>query len=157
MFKALFRSSLNNLIRQGDRLTPFPCKRLIVEKALRHTLQQAQEYGDLDFMQGRYLGIAVEEIELRLVLSLVNSSKGSRLCLCLREEADAWIKGSPVAFIKMVTRQEDPDTLFFQRKLVIEGDTELGLAVKNMLDSLDTPAWPAPVQQGLALGERLYS
>jgi predicted lipid carrier protein YhbT len=27
--------------------------------------------------------------------------------------------------------------LFFQRRLVIEGDTELGLALKNLLDSLD--------------------
>ena len=26
------------------------------------------------------------------------------------------------------------DTLFFRRRLVIEGDTELGLAVKNLLE-----------------------
>ena len=32
-------------------------------------------------------------------------------------------------------RLEDPDTLFFSRRLVIEGDTELGLALKNALDA----------------------
>jgi len=37
----------------------------------------------------------------------------------------------------MMLREEDPDTLFFNRKLVIEGDTELGLIVKNLLDSID--------------------
>lgn len=30
-----------------------------------------------------------------------------------------------------------PDTLFFQRKLGIQGDTELGLYIKNLLASLD--------------------
>ena len=35
-------------------------------------------------------------------------------------------------------RDEDPDTLFFARRLTIEGDTELGLMVKNALDALDT-------------------
>jgi predicted lipid carrier protein YhbT len=46
----------------------------------------------------------------------------------------------------MVSRQEDPDTLFFNRSLSIEGDTELGLRVKNMLDALE---WPQLSWQGL--------
>ena len=37
----------------------------------------------------------------------------------------------------LLTRREDPDTLFFSRRLVIEGDTELGLTVKNLLDAVD--------------------
>ncbi|MBI2308177.1 MAG: SCP2 sterol-binding domain-containing protein [Rhodocyclales bacterium] len=41
------------------------------------------------------------------------------------------------AFLQVATRQEDPDTLFFNRELSIEGDTELGLVVKNMLDAID--------------------
>ena len=39
----------------------------------------------------------------------------------------------------MMMREEDPDTLFFNRKLQIEGDTELGLITKNLLDSVDWP------------------
>jgi predicted lipid carrier protein YhbT len=50
------------------------------------------------------------------------------------------------AFLQMVSRQEDPDTLFFNRSLTIEGDTELGLRVKNMLDALQ---WPRLSWQGL--------
>jgi predicted lipid carrier protein YhbT len=50
------------------------------------------------------------------------------------------------AFLQMVSRQEDPDTLFFNRSLSIEGDTELGLRVKNMLDALE---WPRLSWQGL--------
>lgn len=50
------------------------------------------------------------------------------------------------AYLQMVSRQEDPDTLFFNRTLSIEGDTELGLRVKNMLDALE---WPKLAWQGL--------
>ena len=39
----------------------------------------------------------------------------------------------------MVERQEDPDTLFFSRRLSMEGDTELGLLVKNTLDAIELP------------------
>lgn len=46
------------------------------------------------------------------------------------------------AFLQLVARQEDPDTLFFNRTLSIEGDTELGLIVKNMLDAVEWPKLP---------------
>lgn len=41
------------------------------------------------------------------------------------------------AYLQLLTRQEDPDTLFFNRRLDIQGDTELGLRIKNMLDAID--------------------
>ena len=44
-----------------------------------------------------------------------------------------------IDFMRMMMREEDPDTLFFNRKLQIEGDTELGLITKNLLDSVDWP------------------
>ena len=46
-------------------------------------------------------------------------------------------------YLKLLRREEDPDTLFFNRRLDIEGDTELGLIVKNMLDSLEPLSWSA--------------
>lgn len=45
-------------------------------------------------------------------------------------------------YIQLVMRQEDPDTLFFNRELDIAGDTELGLIVKNMLDAVEWPVSP---------------
>ena len=41
-------------------------------------------------------------------------------------------------FLKLALREEDPDTLFFGRRLSMEGDTELGLLIKNLLDSVDS-------------------
>ena len=47
------------------------------------------------------------------------------------------------AYLQLLSRQEDPDTLFFNRELSIEGDTELGLVVKNMLDAVEWPKFSA--------------
>jgi predicted lipid carrier protein YhbT len=59
------------------------------------------------------------------------------------------ISASARDFLLLMSRREDPDTLFFSRRLVSEGDTELGLAVKNLLDALDPEAvlrrLPAPL------------
>ncbi|WP_229633580.1 ubiquinone anaerobic biosynthesis accessory factor UbiT [Duganella qianjiadongensis] len=41
--------------------------------------------------------------------------------------------------VALARRQQDPDTLFFARRLTMEGDTELGLLVKNTLDAMEVP------------------
>ena len=46
------------------------------------------------------------------------------------------------AYLQLLARQEDPDTLFFNRELEITGDTELGLLVKNLLDAVEWPTLP---------------
>ncbi|MBI4742456.1 MAG: SCP2 sterol-binding domain-containing protein [Betaproteobacteria bacterium] len=55
---------------------------------------------------------------------------------------DLTFRANLSAFLQLVARQEDPDTLFFNRELSIEGDTELGLMVKNMLDAIEWPRLP---------------
>lgn len=54
---------------------------------------------------------------------------------------DSTISASTRDFIALLTREEDPDTLFFSRRLRMEGDTELGLLVKNTLDGIDFSAF----------------
>lgn len=54
-------------------------------------------------------------------------------------------------YLKLLARQEDPDTLFFNRSLEIVGDTELGVLVKNTLDAIEWPTLgnPATMLPGL--------
>jgi len=52
-------------------------------------------------------------------------------------EPDLLIAATLHDFGLLATRREDPDTLFFGRRLVMEGDTELGLLIKNTLDAID--------------------
>lgn len=54
-------------------------------------------------------------------------------------EPDLAFAANLSAYLQMLARQEDPDTLFFNRELEITGDTELGLIVKNMLDAIEWP------------------
>ncbi len=53
--------------------------------------------------------------------------------------ADLTISASAHDFVQLARRQEDPDTLFFNRRLAMEGDTELGLLVKNTIDAIELP------------------
>jgi len=50
---------------------------------------------------------------------------------------DVTISGDLNDFLQLLGGREDPDTLFFQRKLNMEGDTETGVYIKNLLDALD--------------------
>ena len=60
------------------------------------------------------------------------------------EPSDVCIQGELADFLLLATRGEDPDTLFFARRLSLEGDTEIGLFVKNQLDALEFD-WEAHV------------
>jgi predicted lipid carrier protein YhbT len=75
---------------------------------------------------------------------------GSRAAFCFRDGCfcplfsvpdapDLTFRANLSAFLQLTVRQEDPDTLFFNRALIVEGDTELGLIVKNMLDAVEWP------------------
>lgn len=57
--------------------------------------------------------------------------------------ADLTISASAHDFVLLARRQEDPDTLFFSRRLSMEGDTELGLLVKNTIDAIELPVFSA--------------
>ena len=57
---------------------------------------------------------------------------------------------------RLALRLEDPDTLFFDRRLRIEGDTDLGLTVKNSLDAVELDVALAAMPLGLgSLARRL--
>lgn len=57
-------------------------------------------------------------------------------------------------FMLLAAREEDADTLFFGRRLVVEGDTEAALLVKNTLDALELPRARALLRRGLGIARR---
>lgn len=62
---------------------------------------------------------------------------------------DVTISGEMQCFLQLLRGREDPDTLFFQRKLNMEGNTETGVYIKNLLDTLDYD-WDAHFDSVLA-------
>ena len=109
--------------------------------------------GDFEFLEGRCIKLEIEDIDLRWYLSCHRQ----RLRVRTWGREDAAICGKLDAFILLAGRREDPDSLFFQRRLVIEGDTELGLEMKNLLDTLDTDRLPAPLRWGIETSAYLLS
>jgi predicted lipid carrier protein YhbT len=43
-------------------------------------------------------------------------------------------------FVRLARGTDDADRLFFERALLMEGDTEMGLVIKNTLDAIG-PLW----------------
>lgn len=93
--------------------------------------------GELDFLQDKSVAIEINDIGMRYQMTL----SGVRLVgATVQADNDLTVRASLYDFMSMASRQVDPDTLVFQRRLVMEGDTELGLGLKNYLDGMDVEA-----------------
>ncbi|MFU8896452.1 MAG: ubiquinone anaerobic biosynthesis accessory factor UbiT [Gammaproteobacteria bacterium] len=136
------------------RLVPHPLQQGVLQRALEQVFRNSVAEGDLEFLEGRCLAIEIEDAGWRWPIMLTSG----RLQVRARDyPADVTIRGQSPAFLVMAGRFEDPDTLFFQRQLVIEGDTELGLGVKNFLDGLDEERLPLPLRHALAVWRRAHA
>ncbi|HEU4853379.1 MAG TPA: SCP2 sterol-binding domain-containing protein [Telluria sp.] len=85
-------------------------------------------------LEGRALRLAVSDARVEFDFmwrgeGFVAGAKGAQPELVIRASAHD--------LLRLARREEDPDTLFFSRRLALEGDTELGLLFKNTLDALD--------------------
>ncbi len=87
-------------------------------------------------LHGKLVCISVKDAGMDFHFTI--SSKGFSAAVP-KQEPDLTIRATAYDFFMLATRREDPDTLFFSRRLVIEGDTELGLFTKNTLDALELP------------------
>ncbi|WP_018152731.1 ubiquinone anaerobic biosynthesis accessory factor UbiT [Leeia oryzae] len=93
---------------------------------------------DWTFLTGKHVCVHISDLNLTTHLGW----NGKRFVTCpTREAGDVTFTATTADYLKLLRREEDPDTLFFQRRLQIEGDTELGLTLKNMLDSIELPGW----------------
>lgn len=87
-------------------------------------------------LHGKLICLRISDAQISLQFSLNKNGLTAR-----RVEAipDLTISANTYDFIQLAMRKEDPDTLFFSRRLLTEGDTELGLLLKNTLDAVDLP------------------
>lgn len=101
-------------------------------------------------LEGKRVRIRVTDAPVQLNLSITHSALQVAPA---HAEPHVTLRGRLADFARLATRTEDPDTLFFQRRLSLEGETETGLAIKNALDALEWD-WrrhlAALVPQGIA-------
>jgi predicted lipid carrier protein YhbT len=118
-----------------SRLPPQP-PALVLAAALDHWLLPRLAADVRQALSGRIVAVAVTD--LGLTLRLVLGDRGFGLAgagpAALRIAADTLV------FWRLLRGQDDADRLFFERALVMEGDTEMGLVLKNTLDAIG-PLW----------------
>ncbi|HAL40665.1 MAG TPA: sterol-binding protein [Polaromonas sp.] len=118
-----------------ERLPAYPGSAILVT-ALNLGLAQHLPADVLQLLLYKKLRIHVRDARLTFDFEWT----GQRFAACSKQQtADLTIAASAHDFLRLAQRQEDPDTLFFSRRLSMQGDTELGLVVKNALDALELP------------------
>ncbi|MGB6241770.1 MAG: SCP2 sterol-binding domain-containing protein [Castellaniella sp.] len=116
------------------RLPRYPGSRLFVA-GLNLVLARHLHPDTLHMLEGRSLRIQVADAQV--CFDYTWRDRAFRAARHGDAAPDLTLRADAVDFYHLLQRTEDPDTLFFSRRLVIEGDTELGLMVKNTLDAID--------------------
>lgn len=130
------------------RLTPYAVQKRVLSLVLNQAFREPLRHGELDFLEDAKVRIRVTDLNIDWLIR-VGADAFRPLDRSLAE--DVSISGESPDFVLLATRQADPDTLFFQRRIRIEGDTELGLGIKNTMDSMDWDDLPLPLRRLLQL------
>ncbi len=128
------------------RLMPGIVHSRVLATMLNQVMKDALVDGELDFLHGRRVAIEIDDIGVRYLLGL---TEGQIRGYGDDAPADASIAGGLREFLLLAARREDADTLFFQRRLRMSGNTELGLYLKNFFDAFEPPARWAPLMRAL--------
>jgi len=142
--KASLIEVMPKILRPSLRFVPFSAQKSMLIPALHSIFSEAIEDGDFEFLQGKWLKISIIDLQLDWWLSfnedqLIMAAPADNIV----EDVSFSANGDDLVLI--AGRKQDPDTLFFQRRLKIEGDTELGLEVKNLIDAIDIDQLPSSV------------
>jgi len=140
------------LARNSSRI-PFPIRRLLAEKIFKTVFKEALQEGDFDFLNGKTIKIEIKDANINWYFT----KQDRKITIKQYAQEAASISGNLKEFILLAARREDPDTLFFQRRLMIQGDTEVGLQMKNLLDTLDPECLPLALEKTIQLAADIVS
>ncbi len=115
---------------------------IVTQKIINRTFSEQISDGDFNFLQNKLLQIEILDAGIYIGLSFNNNRIICTHFNNLSIQADATLSIDTPDAISLVKQEIDPDTLFFQRKLKINGDTELAHHVKNTIDTLDPEVIP---------------
>ena len=135
--------SLPSLLTAPLHLVPSRAHSLVLATALNRLFTDELADGEFDFLEGKVFAIEVRDAPVCCRITL----RRDRFSASSRDKADATVSATVHDFLLLMAQQEDPDTLFFQRRLLISGEADLGLEVKNLLDAVDPEQLPAVVRE----------
>lgn len=130
---------LPKFIQKINAFLPSTPPQLMFVTILNQMLKKEVLPADMTLLAGKRFEISSLDAGIKLRFS---ANEDKFIADSFSGEPDLRLAANTVDFARMMLLEEDPDTLFFNRKLQIEGDTELGLIVKNLLDSVDWQETP---------------
>lgn len=137
----------NPLLSLAHRCLPNTLEQHAILFFVNQLAKEFIQQGDMNFMEGKIAKLRVSDIDLHWFftkpqgqdrLTVVNLNSDA--------VADVTFSGSLDALVLMASQKMDPDTLFFNRELMISGDTELGLEIKNLIDQFEISKLASPVK-----------
>jgi len=150
IFVSMAKVSLTLLpgIARGMRVLPDSVHSEVVARITNHLLKGQWIREQLADLHGKRFALHLRDTgtELRFEVAgtrLVRAASGG--------QPDVTIEGDLHDFWLLASRREDPDTLFFHRRLALKGDVATGLLVKNLLDAME---FDADAHFRAVLGER---
>lgn len=123
------------------RLMPASMHSRLLVKTLNRVFAGELKQGELDFLRDRVITVRISDIGICYAFTL----KQEKLAAVTgNNEPDVQLEGTLYDYMLLASRREDTDALFFNRRLHMQGDTELGLFVKNFLDGMDMQSKKLP-------------
>lgn len=126
------------VLAKGVTIAPSGLTCTLIEQLFRRLFSTDCKAGAFAFLESRWAGIEITDLGLEFAVSSQNQ------LLLVRPKAkpldttlDVTMRVTWPVLLQLATQQVDPDTLFFRRKLLVTGDTELGLQLKNLLDTIE--------------------
>ena len=143
MLPEIIRPLARKAIGIPGRIVPYTAQRPALSMALNRAFREPLRHGELAFLRGSKIRILVTDLCLDW---LIRVEAGRFSAIDRKQREDVTIRGNLFDFVLLASRRADPDSLFFQRRIRVEGDTELGLGIKNTMDSMDWDDLPAPLR-----------
>lgn len=141
-----------------SKRTPKTLLKSILQRLLNQLFKQSLAAEELNFLINKWVKITVTDMDFSFYVSAANNQAVQLTVDLTQRQSDLIFASDSDNLLLLALNKVDPDTLFFQRKLRIEGDTELGLFIKNLLASVDlTQQLPASLRKWInSLGDCVY-
>jgi predicted lipid carrier protein YhbT len=130
----------SSLLSIAHKIMPTKVENYFVLHQVKRLSQAFMDDGEIDFLDNKVVLVKISELSAQWYFTKI----GQQLVMLDLNEAlsispkpDVVFSGTVDALVLMASQKVDPDTLFFNRKLSITGDTELGLEIKNLFDQFE--------------------
>jgi len=141
-----------SLLSITHKIMPTKLENYFVLHQVKRLSQPFMDDGEIDFLNDKIVEVEINDLPAKWYFTKI----GHQLVMLdvaeaqtISPEPDVVFSATVDALVLMASQKVDPDTLFFNRKLKITGDTELGLEIKNLFDQFDLELLDKPFRKVL--------